>query len=257
MKKKLVLTTWTPTKSLHMTLLFWLFRAPLAIDSGVVIGYIGPVPFAFLLDLIWQHDVTGGRWPFTLPNVLLACIGGLLAGFTTGWIAGRLGKLLGAIAVFFPLLLFLTVIVIKNIDSTEYFEQMYDTRPALWVWIAIVPGIVGGHFGALDGKRYFNQAALFCCIGFTWLAGMGFTLLHLYTAFITFEADGFIQAIINLSFPIFAELDWGWRSWKDSGHLLNHYTMLILLLVVFLIVAGIAGIVFVKTEKWIESKDAL
>ncbi|MCX7167781.1 MAG: hypothetical protein NTV11_16105 [Rhodocyclales bacterium] len=234
---------------------FWLIRAPLAVVGGVVIGQIAQVPLALLLDLVWQNDVTGGRWPFTLPNVLLACMVGLLAGFSTGWIAGRRGKLLGAIGIFLPLWLLLTVTVMKNVDPTEYFEQIYDTRPALWVWIALVPGIVGGHFGALDGKRYFNRAAFFCGVGFLWLAGIGFSLFHLYTGFIAFEIAGFMVAIITLGFPFVAELYWVWRIWNDSGHFLNHYTSLILMLVIFLIVAGVGGIAFEKTKKWIESKD--
>ncbi len=156
---------------------FWFVLAPLSVVGGFVIGQIAQVPLAFLLDVVWQNDVTGGRWPFSLPNVLLACVVGLLAGFSTGWIAGRRGKLLSAIGIFLPFWLLLTVTVMKNVDPTEYFEQMYDTRPALWVWIALVPGIVGGHFGALDGKRYFNRTAFFCGVGFLWLAGIGFSLL--------------------------------------------------------------------------------
>ena len=238
-----------------MPLSFWFVRAPLAVVGGVVVGQIAQVPLAFLLDLIWQNDVTGGRWPFTFPNVLLACLVGLLAGFSTGWIAGRRGKLLGVIAIFLPLWLLLTVTVMKNVDPTGYFEQIYDTRPALWVWVALAPGVVGGHFGALDGKRYFNRTALFCGAGFLWLAGIGFSLFHLYTGFIAFEVAGFFAAIITLGFPFAAELYWGWRIWNESGHFLNHYTSLILMLVVFLVIAGMAGIAFEKTKKWVENKN--
>jgi len=140
-----------------------------------------------------------------------------------------------------------------NVDPTKYFEQMYDTKPALWVWVALIPGIVGGHFGALDGKRYFNRAALFCDTGFLWLAGIGFSLFHIYTAFIAFEAAGFIAAIITISFPFVAELYWGGRIWNESGRFLNHYISLILMLVVFLFIAGMASIAYEKTKKWLES----
>ena len=234
---------------------FWFVRAPLAVLGGVVIGQSAQVPLALLLDLIWQNDVTGGRWSFTFPNVLLACVVGLVVGFFTGWIAGRRGKLLGAIAIFLPLWAMLTVAVVKNVDPTEYFEQMYDTKPALWVWLALIPGVIGGHFGALDGKRYFNRAALFCSVGCLWVAGLGFSLFHLYTGFIAFQAAGFIAAIITLSFPVVAELYWVWRIWNEGGHFLNHYTSLILMLIVFLIIAGTAGIAFAKTKKWVESNE--
>jgi hypothetical protein len=234
---------------------FWFVRAPLAVVGGVIIGQVVQVPLAFLLDLFWQNDVTGGRWPLTLPNILLAGLVGLIAGFSTGWVAGRRGKLLGAIAIFLPLLLLLTITIIRNVDPTEYFKQLYDTKPSLWVWVALLPGILGGHFGALDGKRYFNRSALFCAAGFAWVAGIGFSLFHLYTAFIAFEAAGFVAAIITLSFPVIAELYWGWRIWNESGYFLNHYSSLIVMLVVFLVIAGVAGIAYAKTKKWVESTD--
>lgn len=234
---------------------FWFFRAPLAVFGGVIIGQVIQVPLAFLLDLIWQNDVTGGRWPFTFPNVLLTCLVGLIAGFTTGWIAGRRGKLFGAVAIFMPLWLLLTVAIIKNVDPTEYFEQMYDTKPALWIWIALAPGIIGGHFGALNGKRYFNQAALFCAAGFAWVAGIGFSLFHLYTAFVAFEAGGFFAAIITLSFPVVSELYWGWRIWNESGYFLNHYISFVVMLVAFFAIAGLSGIAHAKTKKWVENTN--
>lgn len=243
-------------KPFGTTLSFWFVRSPIALIGGVVVGQIAQFPLSLLLDLVWQNDVTGGRWPFTLPNVLLVCIVGLLTGFVSGWIAGRHGKLLGAIATFLPLLLLLTVEVMKNIDLTEYLEHTYDTNPAIWSWIALIPGVVGGHFGALDGKRYFNRGAFFCSVGFLWLAGIGFSLFHLYTGFIAFEIAGFIAAIITLGLPFVAELFWGWRIWNNSGHFLNHYTLLILLLVVFLVIAGIGSIAFEKSKKWGESQDA-
>ena len=245
----------TAVKIFDTTLSFWFIRAPLAVIGGVVTGQIAQVPMAVLLDLVWQNDVTGGRWPFTPPNLLLACMVGLIAGFSTGWIAGRRGKLLGGVGIFLPLWVLLTVAVMKNVDPTDYFEQMYDTRPALWAWIALVPGIIGGHFGARDGKRYFNRAAYICGVGFLWLAGIGFSLFHLYTVFIAFEIAGLMAAMITLSFPFVAELYWLWRSWNDSGHFLNNYTSLVLMLITFLIVSGIGGITFEKTKNWIESKD--
>ena len=228
---------------------FWFVRAPLAVLGGVVVGQIAQVPLALLLDVVWQRDVTGGRWPFNLPNILLACIVGILAGFVTGWIAGRRGKLLGAIAIFLPLWLLLTVTVIRNVDLTEYFEKMYDTRPALWAWIALAPGVVGGHFGALDGKGYFNKTALYGSAGFLWLASLGFSFFHFYTAFIAFERVGFMAATFTLGLPFVAELYWIWRIWNESGHFLNGYTSLILMLVVFLLIAGIWGIAYEKTKK--------
>ena len=242
----------TPT-TMRATLSFWFFRAPLAVVVGFVVGQIVQSPLAILLDLIWQNEVTGGRWPLNLPNVVLICWVGLIGGFSTGWIAGQRGKLLGAFTIFLPLCVLITVMLIKNVDPTEYVERIYDTKPALWIWIALVPGVVGGHFGALDGKRYFHQAARFCGIGFLWLAGIGFSFFHLYTGFIAFEIAGLLAAVITLAFPFVAELYWGWRICNDGGHSLNHYTSLILLLMVFLVIAGIGGIAFDKTRTWSKS----
>ena len=236
---------------------FWLLRAPLAVVGGVLIGQIAQIPFAFFLDLMWQHDVTGGRWPLTLPNVLLTCLGGVVTGFTAGWVAGKHGKLLAAVATFLPLLLFIIVSLIKNVDSTAYFQRTYDTKPALWAWIALIPSIVGGHFGSLDGKRYFNHTSTFCGLGFLRLAYTGFGLFHLYTTFIAFEMAGFIAAFITFGFPLVSELYWLWHIWRESGQFLNHYTSLALLLVVFVLIAGVAGIASAMTKKWVEGDDVL
>lgn len=218
-------------------------------------GEIAQVVFALLLDLVWEHDVTGGRWPLTLPNVLVTCLAGVVTGFTVGWVAGKRGKLLAALATFLPLLLFTTFFLVKNQDPTAYFQRAYDTKPALWVWIALIPSIVGGHFGSLNGKRYFNRASAFCGVGFLWLAYTGFGLFHLYTTFIVFEMAGFINAVITFFFPVISELYWLWHIWRLSGHFFNHYTSLALLLIVFALISAVASVVAVRTEKWGEGND--
>ena len=234
---------------------FWCVRAPLAAIAGLLVGEVTQIVLALVVDLIWQHDVTGGRWPLTFPNVLLTCLTGLITGFTAGWVAGKHGKLLAAVATFLPLVLFTIFILIKNEDPTAYFQRAYDTRPALWVWIALIPSIIGGHFGSRDGKRYFHNTSTFCGVGFLWLGYTGFGLFHLYTAFIAFEMAGFISAVITLGFPLGSELYWFWHIWHETGQLFNRYTSLGLLLVIFFVIAGVAGVASATTEKWIEEPE--
>lgn len=234
---------------------FWMIRTPLAVVGGAIIGQVVQIPLAIFLDQIWQNDVTGGRWPLTFPNVLLTCLVGLIVGFSTGWIAGKRGKLLGAIAIFLPLWVVITIAIIKNVDPTQYNDQVYDTKPVLWVWIALIPGIIGGHFGALNGKRYFNRASLFSAVGFLWVSRLDFLAIHLYTVYVAFKLSGFVSAFITVSLPMLAELFWGWRIWNESGHFMNYYTLLLVMPVVFLVIAGLAGIAYTMTKNWAEGTD--
>lgn len=136
-----------PTKPLRQT-----GRAILAVVAGVIIGQISQVPLAYLLDFIYQSDVTAGRWAWNSANVILTCLVGGITGYSTGRIAKRRGKLLAAIAQFTPLCILVASELIKNVDMSGYSALRYDTDPALWVWIGLIPAVIGGHFGAIRGS---------------------------------------------------------------------------------------------------------
>jgi hypothetical protein len=99
------------------------------------------------IDASYGAQVTGGRWPFTWPNVLYAIIQGLLIGFIAGFISQKRGKLIGALAQVTLLELFVTVSLILNRDLIGAMQTEYETKPALWVWIGLVPAIIGGAWG--------------------------------------------------------------------------------------------------------------
>lgn len=213
----------------------WPVRAIVAVIAGLAIGQVAQLPLGLLVDVIWQHEVTGGRWQFSLPNIIWVCITAVIVGFCTGWIAGRRGKLLAAVAAFLPLVLLIAMQMIRNVDMTDYLAQQYDTKPALWTWIGLIPAIFGGHFGALDGKRYFNRAAFFSGTGLLYVGYLGFSLFHLYTAFVAFELAGFIAAVISLAIVGVSELYWVVQLWEKSGTFLTQYTAIPLSLIASMI----------------------
>ena len=231
------------------TLSFWPLRATVAVIAGVLIGQVSQIFLALLLDLMWQQEVTGGRWPLNLPNVILTCLTALIVGFSTGWIAKRNGKVLATIAIFLPLLLIIAFGLITNAaDSTEYLTRTYDTKPALWAWIGLIPGLFGGHFGALDGRKYFHRTVHYSGPVFLYFGYVGFLVFHFYTTYVAFDVAGFAAALITCALPILAELYWVWRLWDASGTLLTHYLALFLLIVVFLILGPIALFLAGKTK---------
>jgi hypothetical protein len=76
-----------------------------------------------------------------------------MTGYAAGWIATKRGKLIGALAAFFFLLFYIVLSIVVNRDYTAYMEANYDTKPALWIWIALVPAIIGEHLGVKHGSR--------------------------------------------------------------------------------------------------------
>jgi hypothetical protein len=87
-------------------------RYPLAVVTGAITGEAIGLPVAFLLDLAFGANVTGGRWPLTTANVILICVKSVATGYTAGWIAQKRGKLMGALADFFPFFCFLLFLII-------------------------------------------------------------------------------------------------------------------------------------------------
>ena len=199
------------------TVFWWVARAPLAIVGGFVLGQIAQIILALLIDFVWQANVTAGRWPFTLPNILLACLAGYSTGFGAGWFAGRHGKVIGAAVITLPLLLTIVFFVVVNVDPTAYFESKFESAPAVWTWVGLVPGVIGGHFGAVCRRRYPGQTALLCSVSVLYATYLGSFLLHFYTVLVAFKAAGPFAALVSFFTPFFAEIYWSWRIWRDGG----------------------------------------
>lgn len=229
---------------------FALVRAPVAVLGGFLIGHAAQVPLALLLDFCWSSDVTVGRWPLTIPNIIPAVMVALIAGFSSGWIGGRFGKILGLATSALPFVSLSLFSLIGNIPLYKVFETIWDTNPVYWLSISILPSIVGGHFGALNGKYYFNRAAYYVFSFFGGGVILALPFLQIYTAFVAYKISGFIAGILTLSFPVISEIYWSIRISNECGSFFNYYTHLILLLVISCAIAGIAYWLNKKTAGW-------
>ena len=92
-------------------------RPPLAILAGIVLGNFCALAAAIGIDASYGEEVTGGKWSFTLPNVIYAAIIGFLTGFFAGFIGKKRGGLLGALTQFLPLFFVVFVSVEQRILS--------------------------------------------------------------------------------------------------------------------------------------------
>jgi hypothetical protein len=128
-------------------------RYPIAIVAGAILGEVASLPVAVFLDIVSGYDATGGRCPLTAPNVILACVKGLITGYSAGWIAKKRGKLVGAASNFLVLTSFVVFSIAINTDLMGLVEAKLDTKPALWVWIALIPAIIGGDLGMQHGSK--------------------------------------------------------------------------------------------------------
>jgi hypothetical protein len=70
---------------------------------GPLFGYVAAIPFSFVIDAAYGHEVTGGQWHLTVPNIIYSAVIGLLTGLAGGIVAGRRGWLIGGLAQFVPL----------------------------------------------------------------------------------------------------------------------------------------------------------
>src|SRR5439155_16501362 len=96
-------------------------------------------------------------WQLTTANVILVCVKSFAAGFSAGWIAKKRGKLIGALADFFPFFCFLffvsAVFVVTGQVLDVDVENYSDTNPVIWTYIGFVPAIIGGHIGVKRRER--------------------------------------------------------------------------------------------------------
>ncbi len=129
-------------------------RFLLAVVGGCLLGNVVGIVAGMGIDASYGAQVTGGRWPLTWPNVLYAIMQGVFVGFVAGFIAQKRGKLVGALAQVFLLVFFVGLSLALNRDLFGAMQAKTDTKPALWVWIGLIPAIFGGAWG----ERTANDA---------------------------------------------------------------------------------------------------
>ena len=219
-----------------------LIRYIAAILVASSIGEVVAIPAAVAIDIFAGAEVTGGRWQLNLANIVLACLKGAIIGCVAGTIAKKRAMLLSAIAVFLPLMFLTTVQIIQNLDISEHLATIYDTKPALWIWIALIPAMVSGHFAAKAAQqsRWLVVANVGAVILFGGLS-IGAATIHLYTTYVAYTVLGVIAAIITFGMPPVAEFYWLGSIWYATGTFLNVYTVRLLMccvLTLLLIVVG-------------------
>lgn len=207
-----------------------LIRYPLAVVGGSILGEIFSIPVAVILDAIFGHDATGGRWPFTTPNVILVCVKGLMTGYAAGWISTKRGKLVGALAAFFILFFFVVLSIAVNRDYSAYTDANYDTKPALWNWVALAPAIIGGHYGVKHGSKGISYVATGLGLIGLYVFFVGCAAFHLYTVLVAYDISGFVVAFITSGTPPLSELYWLVSSWRGTGQFVNGYSIYFMLL---------------------------
>jgi hypothetical protein len=224
------------------------FRYIAAVVFSPFIGEIVGFPFALALDILWGHEVTGGTWALTFPNVLLTIVKAIATGFSAGWIAGRRGKLVAVLANFFILVVLLVTAIVLNRDIIGAMPT--ETKPALWVWIGLIPALLAGHF-AVKYRHLGIMPVLFVCGGaMSVIAQFGAAAFHVYTVIIAYEMNGFVGAFLTLLLPGFSQIWYAWHIWGMTGTFWNVYTMRFALLIVW----GVMTIVFLAYANHLEEK---
>lgn len=130
-----------------MLILRRVVRFALAVIAGCILGNVIAIVAAFGIDASYGAQVTGGRWPFTWPNVLYAIIQGLFIGVFAGFIAQKRGKVVGAVAQVILLVFFIALSLALNRNIFGAMQGEPETGPALWTWIGLIPAILGGAWG--------------------------------------------------------------------------------------------------------------
>jgi hypothetical protein len=213
-----------------------------AVLIAPIVGELVAVPVAVFMDFIAGAEVTGGRWSLNIANVLLACIRGSIIGCVAGTIAKKRPKLISALATFALLELFIAMEIITNRDMSEYLATRYDTKPALWAWIALFPAMISGHFAAKVAQQ--SRWVLAQTLGMIILIGgfnIGLGIIHLCTTYAAYEISGAMAAFIAFGTPAISELYWFITIWKSTGMFLNLYTLQLLACGLFILVAVVVG----------------
>jgi hypothetical protein len=120
-------------------------RYTAAIVTAIIVGQIAQVSAAVLIDVIRGHEITAGRWTFYAANAIVIFIQGATVGCVAGGIAKEHGMLISGIAVFLPLMIFVLMELMGNHAMFDYIATIYDTNPALWGWIGLIPAMICGH----------------------------------------------------------------------------------------------------------------
>ena len=232
---------------------FWRYIAAIIIAS--LAGEIVAVPAATFIDIVAGAEVTGGRWPLTLANVILVCFKGSVIGCIGGAIAKKRGMLVAALAAFLPLGVFVAIELIQNRDMSEYIEMTSDTKPALWVWVALLPAMISGYLTAKAVQARGRAYAFFVVGGiFLVAANIGASAFHLYTVFIAYRSSGGVSAFLTLGMPPLSEIYWFINIWRETDTFFNLYALrLIALLSLYLI----GGVLFAISTKRLEKSTAL
>jgi hypothetical protein len=197
---------------------------------------------AGFIDIIVGREVTGGRWSLNVANIILSIIQGAAVGSVAGAIAKKRGVLISAIAVFLPNFAFSLLEVIKNRDMSDYVAITYDTKPALWAWIALIPAMVCGHvFSKAARQHELLSSATIVYVLFFNVAAAAF---HLYTTYVAYYFVGGMGAFITFATPLLSEIYWFISIWHSTGMFLNGFTMRILAcLIVFIVAGAVLGII--------------
>jgi hypothetical protein len=223
-------------------------RYTLAVVAGAITGEVLSIPIALLLDFVFGANATGGRWPLTTANVTLECVKGLATGYSASWIAGNRGKLIGALANFFLLFCIIVISLAINRDILYNYGDNYDTKPALWVWIGLLPAIVGGHLGVKFGTKGISYLA--ATLGFVGLWGsyVGGAVFHIYTINVAYGASGLAAAVIASGTPPFSEAYWFIEAWRLTGTVFNSYSIYAIALLASLLF----GFLLLGASAWLD-----
>jgi hypothetical protein len=203
------------------------------------IGSVLGIPFAFVIDVVWGHPVTGGRWPLTTPNVMLSIIQASFMGFSAGWIAGKRGKLIAGLADFtyFSLILIAALMINRDLFS----QKSMDTQQSLWVYVGFFPAILMGHLAVK--YKHLGLGAILTAVASVALAlfYIGATIFHVYTATVALDIYGIGAAMLVFLIPIFSEIYWFFKAWYLADTVWNVYTVRMMVLLVW----GIAAMIVV------------
>jgi hypothetical protein len=205
------------------------------------IGSVLGVPFAFVIDVVWGHPVTGGRWPLTLPNVLLSVIEASFMGFSAGWIAGKRGKLIAGLADFTYFTLIVIAALVLNRDLFSH--QDMDTQQSLWVYVGLLPAILMGHLAVKYkhlglGANLITVASVAIALFY-----FGTTIFHVYTAAVALDIYGIGGAMMVFFTPLFSEFYWFFKAWNLADTICNVYTLRLMVLLVWGIAAMIIMVI--------------